>query len=50
VGAAGSGLLTLIQLVVWLILIILHILCMVKAYQGQLWKLPLIGDIAEKNS
>ena len=50
VGAAGSGLLTLIQLVVWLILIILHILCMVKAYQGQMWKLPLIGDIAEKNS
>jgi len=50
VGAAGSGLLTLVQLVVWLILIILHILCMVKAYQGQMWKLPLIGDIAEKNS
>jgi uncharacterized membrane protein len=23
---------------------------MVKANQGQMWKLPVIGDIAEKNS
>lgn len=49
-GAAGSGLLTLVQLAVWLGLLIVHILAMVKAYQGQFWKLPLIGDIAEKNS
>lgn len=32
----------LVQLVLWIVL-------MVKAYQGQLFKLPVIGDIAEKN-
>ena len=31
------------SLVVWIIL-------MVKAYQGEKWLLPVIGDIAEKNS
>lgn len=32
----------LVQLVLWIVL-------MVKAYQGQLFKLPIIGDMAEKN-
>ncbi|MEK6322640.1 MAG: DUF4870 domain-containing protein [Acidobacteriota bacterium] len=50
VGAAGSGLLSLVQLLIFLILLVVHILCMVKAYQGQMWKLPVIGDIAEKNA
>ncbi|MFY9557601.1 MAG: DUF4870 domain-containing protein [Blastocatellia bacterium] len=50
VGAAGSGFLSLIQLLVWLILLIVHIICMVKAYQGQMWKLPVIGDLAEKSA
>jgi uncharacterized membrane protein len=50
VGSAGSGLLSLIQLLVWLILLVIHVIAMVKAYQGQFWKLPLIGDIAEKNA
>jgi uncharacterized membrane protein len=49
-GAAGRGLLSLIQLLIWLILLVIHIIAMVKAYQGQFWKLPLIGDIAEKNA
>jgi len=49
-GAAGSGVLSLIQLLVWLILLVVHILCMVKAYQGSMWKLPVIGDLAEKNA
>ena len=31
---------------VWLIL---WILLMIKAYQGEMFKLPVIGDIAEKN-
>jgi uncharacterized membrane protein len=34
-------LLALVELVVWL-------LCLVKAYQGQMYKLPIIGDLAEK--
>jgi uncharacterized membrane protein len=50
VGAAGSGLLSLVQIVIWLILLVIHIVAMVKAYQGQFWKLPVIGDIAEKNA
>jgi uncharacterized membrane protein len=34
--------LAILQLILWIVL-------MVKAYQGQLFKLPMIGDIAEKN-
>jgi len=49
-GAAGSGLLSIVQLCIWLILLVVHIIAMVKAYQGQYWKLPVIGDIADKNS
>ena len=33
----------LVQLVLWILL-------MVKAYQGERFKLPVIGDLAEKNS
>ena len=32
----------LVQLVLWILL-------MIKAYQGELFKLPVIGDLAEKN-
>jgi uncharacterized membrane protein len=32
----------LLQLVLWILL-------MVKAYQGEQFKLPVIGDLAEKN-
>ena len=35
---------------VWLVMLILWILLIVKAYQGEKWKLPIIGDIAEKNA
>jgi uncharacterized membrane protein len=47
---AGGGLLILLlRLVVGLVLLAIHIMGMVKANQGQMWKLPIIGDIAEKN-
>jgi len=36
-------LITLAGFVIWLILIF-------KAYQGQMWKLPMIGDMAEKQA
>lgn len=29
---------------------VLWIILMIKAYQGQMFKLPLVGDLAEKNS
>jgi len=38
-----NGLLVLVGLILWVLL-------MVKAYQGEKFKLPVIGDIAEKNT
>ena len=43
VGQVGTALLNLTGLVVWVIL-------MVKAYQGELFKLPVLGDFAEKQA
>lgn len=36
--------------VVWLGFIALSVIMMIKAYQGEKYKLPILGDIAEKNS
>ena len=51
-GAAvgGSLLLLLLELVIGAILLVIDIIAMVKAYQGQIWKIPVIGNIADKNS
>jgi uncharacterized membrane protein len=49
-AAGGFGLLLLIRMIVGVIMLVLYIMGMIKAYQGQMWKLPLIGDIAEKNA
>ncbi|UCD14321.1 MAG: DUF4870 domain-containing protein [Thermoplasmatales archaeon] len=35
---------------IWIIAIILWLILMLKAYQGEKFKLPVVGDIAEKNS
>ena len=43
VGWSLLPLVSVIQLVLWIIL-------MVKAYKGEHFKLPIVGDIAEKNS
>jgi uncharacterized membrane protein len=43
VGWILGTVLSLLGLVLWIIL-------MVKAYQGERFKLPIAGDIAEKNS
>ncbi|MBI4733865.1 MAG: DUF4870 domain-containing protein [Rubrobacteridae bacterium] len=44
----------LVSLLAWLVLMVggfaLWIILMVKAYQGEKFKLPFIGDIAEKNA
>ncbi len=42
-GVLISGLLMLLGVVLWVVL-------MVKAYQGEMFKLPWAGNIAEKNS
>lgn len=43
IGWGISGLLWIIGVILWIIL-------MIKAYQGEYFKLPIAGDIAEKNS
>lgn len=40
----------MINNLVMLAILILWILLMVKAYQGEKFKLPIVGDMAEKNS
>lgn len=39
-----------LSVAVWILAFILWIVLMVKAYQGERYKLPIAGDIAEKNS
>jgi uncharacterized membrane protein len=34
--------------VLWILAVVLWIILMIKAYQGQKFKLPVIGDLAEK--
>jgi uncharacterized membrane protein len=48
-GAAG-GVLNMIDILISLGYLALSIIGMIKAYQGEMWKIPVIGDIAEKNS
>jgi len=36
--------------ILWVIFFILWIILMLKAFQGEKYKLPIAGDIAEKNS
>lgn len=40
----------IINLIFWIAEFVLWIMLMVKAYQGEKFKLPVAGDIAEKNS
>ena len=48
--AVGWGLFDLLRLGVGLIFLVISIIGCVKAYQGEMWKLPILGDIAEKNA
>ncbi|PIR20046.1 MAG: hypothetical protein COV45_08730 [Deltaproteobacteria bacterium CG11_big_fil_rev_8_21_14_0_20_47_16] len=34
--------------IVWLGGLVLWVVCLVKAYQGERWKIPVVGDMAEK--
>ncbi|MEJ7616752.1 MAG: hypothetical protein WKF30_07250 [Pyrinomonadaceae bacterium] len=47
IGVLGS-LVGLLGFVVLLGFLVIWVLCMVKSYQGQMFKLPIIGDMAEK--
>ena len=52
VSDALGGLVGLLATLLWLVFIvglfILFILCLVRAYQGKFFKLPFIGNLAEK--
>lgn len=39
-----------ISMILWIGIFVLVVICMVKAYQGQTYKLPIIGDMAEKQA
>lgn len=38
------------SIMIWLVYVALWIIMMYKAYQGEMFKLPIVGDIAEKNA
>ena len=40
----------IIMPILWITELVLWVILMVKAYQGETFKLPIAGDIAEKNS
>jgi uncharacterized membrane protein len=47
-GALAGLVATLVWLIIGAALLIAFIMCLVKAYQGQFFKLPVIGNLAEK--
>jgi uncharacterized membrane protein len=40
----------LVWIVYWIAILIAWVMCLIKAYQGQYFKLPIIGNLAEKFS
>jgi uncharacterized membrane protein len=38
----------IIGIIVWILSVVLWVVCMIQAYQGKLFKLPIVGNIAEK--
>ncbi len=49
-GFIGWAFVGLLGTLIWLLTLVCWILCMVKAYQGQRFKLPIVGDLAENFS
>jgi uncharacterized membrane protein len=48
---AANGILMILQLIQWAIylgILVVHVICIIKANQMQMWKLPVIGNLAEK--
>jgi uncharacterized membrane protein len=40
----------IVDFLIWIGIVVLWIVLMVKAYQGHMFKLPIVGKFAEKNS
>jgi uncharacterized membrane protein len=41
---------TIISILLWLASVVFWLILMIKAYQGQMYKLPVAGNIAEKQA
>lgn len=50
IPVVGAILVFLLGLVLWIGAVVLWIVMMIKAYQGQMWKLPFIGEFAAKQA
>jgi uncharacterized membrane protein len=50
VPIVGHLIVMLLGLVVWVGFVVVWILLLIKANAGQMWKLPFIGDLAEKQA
>jgi len=47
-GVGMFGILALLHFALWLVTVILWIVCMVKAYQGQLYRVPIAAGFADQ--
>lgn len=43
-----GNLFSLLTLIVWLGLFVLWVVLLIKGYSGEKWKLPILGDLAER--
>jgi uncharacterized membrane protein len=50
VGTGARLLVDIVAACFFIPVLVIHIIAMVKAGQGETWKLPVIGDIAERNA
>ena len=50
VSATAFRVLLWLAALLWAGWIVLWVICLVRAYQGQRWKLPLAGDVAERKA
>lgn len=46
-GFAGAMLMSMVYWLLWIGSIVLWILCMVKAYQGERFRVPIVADVAD---
>ena len=50
VSAAAVSAMIAVSYVLWVVLLLVWAICLFKAYSGERWKLPLVGDYAERFS
>ena len=48
VSATMVSVMVSVAYVIWIVLAIVWVICLWKAWSGERWKLPLVGDYAER--